>query len=112
MDFDTCCAYCCTGFSVFGVVGLVSMPSASVSRGAASAHRVHTSQIGFGIILQSGGNWYLGIDDENSGAAATGCFIAALFYAGYVALCGLRVRRMIAAQKQQEITQGLIDRRE
>ena len=43
MDMDTCCAYFCTGLSIFGLGGLLFMFT----------------------ILQSGGEWYLGVSKED-----------------------------------------------
>merc|ERR1712194_909736 len=51
MDGNTCCMYFCTGLSMFGVVCLAVM----------------------GVVLNAGGAWYLGVKDEDAGAAAASC---------------------------------------
>jgi len=66
--------------------------------------------VGFGAVLQSGGNWYLNVDDKNAAAAASGCYAAAGIYAAYVVLCSYRVCRMAAAKKNEDIL--LVDRRD
>ncbi|KAL1498444.1 hypothetical protein AB1Y20_013769 [Prymnesium parvum] len=88
MDFNTCCAYCCTGLSLFGVVGLVS----------------------FGLVLQAGGNWYLGVSEENAKGAAQGCFVGAGIYAAYIVLCGYRVCKLARKKPDREREEGLLER--
>ena len=66
-------------------------------------------QIGFGMVLNSGGNWYLNVSNENAKSAAHGCFFAAFLYAGYVAFCGLRVCKLVAKSKAAE-RESMLDR--
>jgi len=87
MDFNTCCAYCCTGLSAFGIVGLIS----------------------FGYILQHGGNWYMNISNEAAPSAATGCYIAAAIYAGYLFFCGYRVLRLATTAKKPLANETYMD---
>ena len=77
MDMDTCCAYFCTGMSVFGVAGLLFM---------------------YGI-LKSGGEWYLGVSKEEAPAAASACLVASVIYAVYLFYCGLKLKAADAGPK-------------
>ena len=80
MDMNTCCAYFCTGMSVFGVVGLLFM---------------------YGI-LQSGGEWYLGVSEEDAPAAASACLVAAGIYLLYLIYCGLKLGKTSASSSGKE----------
>ena len=120
MDGNTCCMYFCTGLSVFGVVCLVrcaplwlSLPSnAPISRTVPTrratrtlcrihAHVAHQTACGtrrhparqaiMGVILNSGGAWYLGVKEEDAGTAAASCYLAAAVYGIYMIMCGLRI---------------------
>ena len=71
MDVNTCCAYFCTGMSVFGVIGLLI----------------------FYTILQNGGAWYLGVSREEAPHAANACLIAALIYLVYLIYCGMKIMK-------------------
>jgi hypothetical protein len=77
MDMDTCCAYFCTGMSVFGLVGLVFM---------------------YGV-LSFGGEWYLGVSPEEAPAAASACLVAAGIYAVYLLYCGLKLKSLDSGPK-------------
>ena len=80
MDMNTCCAYFCTGMSVFGVAGLLFM---------------------YGI-LQSGGEWYLGVSEEDAPAAASACLVAAGIYLLYLIYCGLKLGKTSASSSGKE----------
>tara|TARA_B100000795_G_C22716644_1_gene405714 strand:- start:373 stop:561 length:189 start_codon:yes stop_codon:yes gene_type:complete len=54
-----------------------------------------------GVVLNAGGAWYLGVKDEDAGAAAASCYIAAVVYGIYVALCGCRIVKANARGKNQ-----------
>lgn len=58
-------------------------------------------QVIMGIVLNSGGAWYMGVEDENASAAAASCYIAAVVYGIYVALCGCRIVKANARGKMQ-----------
>ena len=75
MDMNTCCAYFCTGMSVFGVVGLMFM---------------------YGV-LSSGGEWYLGVSPEEAPAAANACLVAAGIYMVYLIYCGTKLGKASAS---------------
>ena len=77
MDMDTCCAYFCTGLSIFGLGGLLFMFT----------------------ILQSGGEWYLGVSKEEAPAAANACLVASAIYAIYLVYCGLKLKAADSAPK-------------
>ena len=44
-----------------------------------------------GVILNSGGAWYLGVKEEDAGTAAVSCYLAAAVYGIYMIMCGLRI---------------------
>ena len=44
-----------------------------------------------GGVLSNGGQWYLGVADDQREGAATACYLAALIYGLYLVLCGLRI---------------------
>ena len=44
-----------------------------------------------GVILNSGGAWYLGVKEEDAGTAAASCYLAAAVYGIYMVMCGLRI---------------------
>ena len=44
-----------------------------------------------GVILNSGGAWYLGVKEEDAGTAAASCYLAAAVYGIYMIMCGLRI---------------------
>lgn len=67
-DLSTVCAFFCSGLSAFGIIGLVI----------------------FGMILKSGGAWYLSVKEENAQDAASGCFVAAGLYFLLLLGCGYR----------------------
>lgn len=71
MDMDVCCAYFCTGLSIFGVLGLLFM---------------------YGV-LSNGGQWYLGVSDADAGAAADACLVAAGIYLIYLTWCGWKLTK-------------------
>ena len=73
-DVNACCAYFCTGMSVFGIFGLTI----------------------FGIIIQSGGGWYLGVPEADSESAARACFVAAAIYLGFLVFCCSNLMRINA----------------
>ena len=54
-----------------------------------------------GVVLNAGGAWYLGVKEEDAGAAAASCYIAAVVYGIYVALCGCRIVKANARGKSQ-----------
>ena len=85
-DVNACCAYFCTGMSVFGIFGLTI----------------------FGIIIQSGGGWYLGVPQADNESAARACFLAAAIYLGFLVWCGCCVARM-NAKKSPPGSEELID---
>ncbi|EOD04583.1 hypothetical protein EMIHUDRAFT_441848 [Emiliania huxleyi CCMP1516] len=66
---EECCAYFCTGLSVFGVLGLFFM----------------------GYTLKSGNHWFLGVSKEGADASAMACFYAGVIYAVYLFYCGAKV---------------------
>lgn len=43
------------------------------------------------LILQSGGEWYLGVGPDEAPAAANACLIAAIIYVIYLVYCGLKL---------------------
>lgn len=71
MDIDVCCAYFCTGLSVFGVIALLFL---------------------YGV-LTSGGEWYLGVSHEDAPAAASACMVAAGIYGLYLIYCGMKLMK-------------------
>ena len=81
MDMDTCCAYFCTGMSIFGVAGLLFM---------------------YGI-LTSGGEWYLGVSEEDAPAAASACLVAAGIYLVYLIYCGLKLGKSSASGGKEKV---------
>ena len=52
-----------------------------------------------GLILSMGGEWYLGVPEENASSAATACFAAAFFYLLYLIGCGMRVQKELNRSK-------------
>ena len=74
MDMNTCCAYFCPGMSVMGVLGLTFMWA----------------------ILSNGGEWYLGVSEEDAPTAASACLVAAGIYAVYLFYCGSKIGRLSA----------------
>ena len=54
-----------------------------------------------GVILSSGGQWYLGVGDEDAAAAAGACYVAAAIYGGYVLCCGYRMTKLSAGAPKQ-----------
>ena len=76
---NTCCAYFCTGMSVFGVAGLLFM---------------------YGI-LQSGGEWFLGVSEDDAPAAAQACLVAAGIYLTYLIYCGLKLGKASAGDEKK-----------
>ena len=81
MDMDTCCAYFCTGMSVFGLAGLLFM---------------------YGI-LKSGGEWYLGVSEEDTPAAASACLVAAGIYLLYLMYCGSKLMKASATGGKEKV---------
>ena len=79
MDMNTCCAYFCTGMSIFGVAGLLFM---------------------YGI-LTSGGEWFLGVSKEDAPTAASACLVAAGIYLVYLVYCGLKIGKQGAPGKEK-----------
>ena len=62
----------------------------------------------FGIIIQSGGGWYLGVPEADNESAARACFLAAAIYLGFLVWCGCCVARM-NAKKSPPGSEELID---
>ena len=54
-----------------------------------------------GVILSSGGEWYLGVAEEDASAAAASCYVAAGIYAFYVCCCGARMMKLNTVSKTQ-----------
>ena len=76
---DLCCAYFCTGLSIFGVAGLLFMYT----------------------ILTNGGEWYLGVTEKEAPAAASACLIAAGIYLVYLLYCGMKLTKSSAMPKEK-----------
>ena len=74
---NECCAYFCTGLSVFGLGGLLFMYA----------------------VLTNGGEWYLGISEHEAPAAASACLVAAAVYGVYLIYCGSKLSALVAAPK-------------
>ena len=53
-------------------------------------------------ILNSGGEWYLGVSKEDAPAAASACLIAAGVYGLYLVYCGLKLGKAPKAVKDDE----------
>jgi hypothetical protein len=53
-------------------------------------------------ILNSGGEWYLGVSKEDAPAAAHACLIAAGVYGLYLVYCGLKLGKAPKAVKDDE----------
>ena len=56
-----------------------------------------------GLILSMGGEWYLGVPEENASSAATACFAAAFFYLLYLIGCGMRVQKELNRKGDAEL---------
>jgi len=54
-----------------------------------------------GVILSSGGEWYLGVAEDDASAAAASCYVAASIYGFYVVCCGMRMKNLNAVSKMQ-----------
>lgn len=54
-----------------------------------------------GVILSSGGEWYLGVAEDDAAAAASSCYVAAAIYGFYVFCCGYRMAKLNAGSKTQ-----------
>ena len=80
MDFNTCCMYFCTGISAFGIIALLFM---------------------YGV-LSSGGEWFLGVGEEDAPAAASACLIAAGIYLAYFVFCMGRMMKGNASPTKRE----------
>ena len=78
---NTCCAYFCTGMSIFGVIGLTFMF----------------------LILKSGGEWYLGVSEHDADAAASACLVAALIYLIYLIYCGTKLSKATATAGREKL---------
>lgn len=52
-----------------------------------------------GIVLSTGGEWYLGVGTENASASASACFASAFLYLLYLIGCGLRVMKAMSPGK-------------
>lgn len=113
MDMDVCCAYFCTGMSIFGVIGLVSTAPSPFQRGTHSttpemlrppsrAHglRVPSAQLFMYGVLTSGGEWFLGVPEADAPAAASGCLVAAGIYGLYLVYCGMKLSKPAADSKK------------
>jgi hypothetical protein len=126
-----CCAYFCTGLSIFGLAGLVRRDSPSHTQHAfckgqssssaspkvclcAPAHVCPRSlspppaaplaslQLFMYTILNTGGELYLGVSKEDAPAAASACLIAAGVYGVYLVYCGLKLGKAPKAVKDDE----------
>lgn len=53
-------------------------------------------------ILNSGGEWYLGVSKEDAPAAASACLISAGIYGLYLVYCGLKLGKAPKAVKDDE----------
>ena len=58
---------------------------------ACGTRRHPARQAIMGVILNSGGAWYLGVKEEDAGTAAASCYLAAAVYCIYMIMCGLRI---------------------
>ena len=58
---------------------------------ACGTRRHPARQAIMGVILNSGGAWYLGVKEEDAGTAAASCYLAAAVYGIYMIMCGLRI---------------------
>lgn len=47
-------------------------------------------------IFKMGGEWYLGVSEEDAPAAASACLVAAIIYAIYLVYCGLKLSKASA----------------
>ena len=116
-ELNACCAYFCTGMSIFGIFGLVRAaragaracrPPATCTRAARTCALVARpaaldprrprppAQTVFGIIINSGGGWYLGVPEADSESAARACFVAAAIYLGFLVFCCSNLMRINA----------------
>ena len=70
----------------------LSDPRKHVAHETACGTRRHPArQAIMGVILNSGGAWYLGVKEEDAGTAAASCYLAAAVYGIYMIMCGLRI---------------------
>ena len=54
-----------------------------------------------GALLVSGGEWFLGVSEEQAPAAATACFLGASIYGVYLAVCGMRLKALSKGGSEQ-----------
>lgn len=47
-----------------------------------------------GALLQSHGEWFLGVSEKQAAPASTACFLGALIYGVYLGVCGLRLMKL------------------
>ena len=71
----------------------LSDPLTRRTKTAFGARRHPARQAIMGVILNSGGAWYLGVKEEDAGTAAASCYIAAAVYGIYMVMCGLRIMK-------------------
>lgn len=53
-------------------------------------------------VLNSGGEWYLGVSKEDAPAAASACLLAAGIYGMYLVYCGLKLGKASAPPKDDD----------
>ena len=71
--------------------GLSVGPTQTRHETACGTRRHPARQAIMGVILNSGGAWYLGVKEEDAGTAAASCYLAAAVYGIYMIMCGLRI---------------------
>lgn len=54
-------------------------------------------------VLTSGGEWFLGVSEEQAPAAATACLVAAGIYGAYLIFCVLRMGKSAATGERQKL---------
>ena len=52
-----------------------------------------------GTVLQSGGEWFLGVGPEQAQSSSAACFVAAGIYGIYLLWCGSKVMKASAKAK-------------
>ena len=53
-------------------------------------------------ILTSGGEWYLGVSEEDAASASSACLVAAVIYGVYLVWCGMKLTSASASPKGKQ----------
>ena len=56
-------------------------------------------QFFMGLVLQMGGEWYLGVSEEDAASSAMACYLAGIVYILYLFGCGMRINKASAKQE-------------